>query len=101
MALRSGCFRQRSVSCLDSVDENGASAYSDDVARIAAIRAGGELVPTDSTQAVAPSLLQRLGDSALVRLGSESEPASALLVKEKAGWRIRSFQDHGPVSTNQ
>jgi len=39
----------------------------------------------------AVELVQRLGDSALVFLGPGTEPASLLLVKGEAGWRIRDY----------
>ncbi len=101
-----------SVLCLDRVDEVGSGALEDDRAAIRAAQQGGELLDplAGATWAKAPVLVERLGDSALVRLGealpgiqdasspdptpppssdSRSGPASLLLVKGEAGWRIR------------
>ena len=77
----------------------------DDQAAIRAAQQGGELPdPLASASDVGtPVLIERLGDSALVRLGEAASavddadehrlaprrPASLLLVKGEAGWRIR------------
>jgi hypothetical protein len=36
-------------------------------------------------------VVERLGDSVLVDLDPESQPASVLLMKGEAGWRIRDY----------
>jgi serine/threonine protein kinase len=92
LSRRLECFRERSVSCLDAVDGHDSAALDDDQHAIRAIQAGGEPADHHSEVAHAPVLVQRLGDSALITLDPESGPASVLLVKEEAGWRIRSFQ---------
>ena len=97
LADRSRCVRERSVICLDSVDENGSSAQRDDSALILAIRSGGE-IPTGATiSSHQPRLVERLGDSALVSLGANSDPASVLMIRSKAGWRLRSYLSGQPV----
>jgi hypothetical protein len=93
LALRQTCFRDRSILCLDGVDEASSGAFSIDAALIQQIQTGGE-IPA-STRTVAATLrlrlTERLGDTALIDLGGQSEPASILVIKTKAGWRIRDI----------
>ena len=97
------CVRELSVTCLDSVDEQGSSALRDDSALILAIRSGGEIPATAELTAPEPQLVERLGDSALVSLvslvslGRHGDPASALMIRSKAGWRLRSYLSGKPV----
>jgi hypothetical protein len=37
------------------------------------------------------AVVERLGDSVLIALGPDSRPASVLLMKGEAGWRIRDY----------
>ena len=104
---RERCLRSLSLLCLDGVDQPDSGALRDDREAVRAAQQGGELsdplVPDG--RELAPELVERLGDSALVRLtekasdastpalgsttGPPREPASLLLVKGEAGWRIR------------
>jgi hypothetical protein len=91
--LRAGCFRSASLLCLDGVVQPGSSAEDADRAAVGAVQAGGEApAPIVASQL---ELVERLGDSALVALGSsgasEKQPASLLLMKGEAGWRIRDY----------
>ena len=104
-AARDRCLRSASLLCLESVEQPDSGALRDDRELISATQRGGELtdplVPQGSV--LAPELVARLGDSALVRLvlaasGAPSpgptanplgERPSVLLVKGEAGWRIR------------
>ena len=90
VAARERCLSSLSVICLDRVDAVGSGALEDDRAAIRAAQQGGELPdPLEgATGSGAPVLIERLGDSALVRLG-DAASASLLLVKSEAGWRIR------------
>jgi tRNA A-37 threonylcarbamoyl transferase component Bud32 len=88
---RNRCIRDLSVLCLDAVVQQGSAAMDDDIALIRSIENGdGGAAALEARGAV---LVERMGDAALVRYesGPESEPASALLVKGEAGWRIRSY----------
>ena len=89
LARRSDCFRDLSELCLSDVDEHGSSAWEDDRAALSALVSQAQqpvlLAADDAT------LVQRLGDSALVSLGPGTEPASLLLLKGEAGWRIRDY----------
>jgi hypothetical protein len=88
-ARRETCFRDLSVLCLDGVDEAGSSAWEVDRAALRAVIEGGNAPRRLSlTTAV---LVERLGDSALIELGPDSDPASVLLLKGEAGWRIRDY----------
>jgi hypothetical protein len=109
---RERCLSSLSLPCLDRVDEPGSGALEDDQAVIRVAQQGGEL-PDPMAGAAGgstPVIVERLGDSALVRLGEAASgidddaprdssttaspspqrgPASLLLVKSEAGWRIR------------
>lgn len=90
VATRNRCVRDLSVLCLDAVLQQGSAAMDDDVALIQSIERGdgGEAV----LEASAVALVERMGDAALVGyVARNGEPASALLVKGEAGWRIRSY----------
>jgi tRNA A-37 threonylcarbamoyl transferase component Bud32 len=87
---RNQCIRDLSVLCLDAVLQQGSAAMADDLALIRSIEKG------DGPEAVLSvsdiSLVERIGDAALVGYSTANgEPASALLVKGEAGWRIRSY----------
>lgn len=112
LRTRDRCLSSLSVLCLDRVDEAGSGALEDDRAAIRAAQQGAELPDqlAHSANQGAPVLVERLGDSALVRVAEETSaidddpsadhsstgsaglqrgPASLLLVKGEAGWRIR------------
>ncbi|MEO8263262.1 MAG: protein kinase [Pseudolysinimonas sp.] len=86
---RDRCFRDLSVLCLDAVDQQDSSALNDDRAALDAVMDAGAPPPVvTSDEAV---IVERLGDSALIALGPDSDPASVLLLKGEAGWRIRDY----------
>lgn len=89
---RERCLRSLSLRCLDDVDQPGSSALHEDRMAITQARQGGELPsPLLAAAATAPSLVEHLGDVALVQFGVPANPAagSFLLVRSEAGWRIR------------
>ena len=90
---RERCLSSLSVPCLDWVDEAGSGALRDDQAAIRAAQQGGELPdpPVSAIDEGTPALIERLGDSALVRLGDAASNTSVLLVKGENGWRIRDL----------
>jgi len=91
VSVRDRCLRSLSVPCLDRVDEGGSSALSNDQSTIRVAEQGGELPdPLPAVTSDRPAvLIERLGDSALVRLGQAASTVSLLLVKGDGGWRIR------------
>lgn len=91
LAERSECIRSLSILCLDGVDDQTSSAYTVDSALIQQLQAGGETPSTAIVTAAAPSLVEKLGDSAIVKLGPNDNPASVLMMQTAAGWRIRGY----------
>lgn len=105
VAARERCLRSLSVLCLDAVEQQDSGALRDDRELIGAAQRGGELPDplVSDLSALSPELVERRGDSALVRLeaagsaiaspAAQREPASLLLVKGDDGWRIRDVID--------
>jgi protein tyrosine kinase len=91
IATRDHCLSSLSLRCLDGVDETGSSALDDDQAALRAAQQGGELPDPlpDVTNGSQVVLIERLGDSALVRLGGAPSDPSLLVVRSVDGWRIR------------
>jgi hypothetical protein len=86
---REGCFRELSVLCLDAVGEQGSEALEADRAALSAIlEQGAEPSELSARGAI---LTERLGASALITFAPDSDPASVLLLKGEAGWRIRDY----------
>jgi eukaryotic-like serine/threonine-protein kinase len=103
LEARNVCVRDLSVLCLDEVDQDSSGAYLADVAAIRQLEAGGKTEESAIVTASAPKLVETLGETALIDLGApdgstaqssstaQSNPASVLMIKTKAGWRIRDF----------
>ena len=89
--VRNQCIRDLSMLCLDTVLQDNSAAMDDDVALIKSIERGdgGVAVLTPLNVEIG----ERMGDAVLLtyQRGPEREPASALLVKGEAGWRIRTY----------
>ena len=93
LETRDRCIADLSVLCLDGVAQPGSAAMASDLQLIRSIQDGGE-VPAATTLASGEiTLIERLGGSALLGLGrvADGEPASVLMMKGEAGWRIRDF----------
>jgi len=90
---RDRCIRDLSVLCLDDVDQPGSAALDTDQALVRAVQDGTGAAPTWEISASQVAVAERLGNSALLDLDdpAESEPASVLLMKGEAGWRIRDY----------
>lgn len=89
LARRAECIRRLSVLCLDDVDQSGSSAAVQDRAWIDAVVAAADPPPLIS--AGGARIAERLGDSVLIVLAPDSDPASILLMRTEAGWRIRDY----------
>jgi serine/threonine protein kinase len=105
LAARTGCIRSLSVLCLDGVDDQSSSAYSADAALIEQLQGGSEIPKSAIITAAGPTLVETLGDSAILSLGPNSNPASVLMIRAEAGWRIRGYLSgiqatRSPVATN-
>ena len=77
--------------CLDGVDQQASQAFDTDAELISGIQAGGEIPDAAAIDYSAITLVERLGDTALLGLGRNSKPASVLVIKGEAGWRIRDY----------
>jgi hypothetical protein len=106
LRLRADCLRRRDTACLDGADQPGSAADDADRSRIAAAGGGGrDDGEAHLTDALGPA--RRLGDTALIELrptddggaaaggpsSPERRPASLLVVRGEAGWRIRDLMD--------
>jgi hypothetical protein len=91
LAARTNCIRDLSVLCLNDVDEPSSSAYSDDAALIEQLQGGSEIPKSAIIAAPSTGLIEMLGDSAIVSLGPSGNPASVLMIRDEAGWRIRGY----------
>lgn len=92
LAGRAQCIRDLSILCLENAVQSGSAAMDDDVALIHAIE-DGSTTGSVADQPSAMTLVERHGDAALVsyQTAVNGEPASVLLVKGEAGWRIRDY----------
>ena len=93
LAARTACLAAGSASCLTEVDQGGSAALTADTAQIQG-RQQGQLGPVSLNRSA--SLIERTGNIALVQLepsleGTDSKPASVLVVKGEAGWRLREI----------
>ena len=89
---RALCLRDRSVQCLDGVDQVDSAAMEVDRHLIRSRQRSASESGTVATRASSATIVERLGDSALVALEldqTDSVSVSLLLVKGDAGWRIR------------
>lgn len=89
LAHREQCLREASFACLAAVVQQGSAAEQEDSA---ALTAGDTralpLVPVPADAEIA--IVDLLGDGALVTVTApQTEPASVLLIRTEAGWRIR------------
>lgn len=96
LGARADCFTARSVRCLSGVDDPASAALIADSAAVQRRQKGDEIPRGSALVAPAPRLVEQLGDSALVQLdargaGAHAKPASVLMIRTKAGWRIRSY----------
>jgi len=91
--VRSDCLRELSSDCLLAVAAPDSPAFAADSALIREVVDGGEFTESAVFTRCEVVDFQRVGDTAMVvcGLGDNSEPASILLVKGEAGWRIRSY----------
>jgi hypothetical protein len=91
LAARERCLRDLSVLCLDAVGQAGSAALAEDQELVRRLQDGGEFPALPQPDRATATVVERLGDSAIVSLGPNSEPASVLLMKGEAGWRIREY----------
>jgi hypothetical protein len=86
LVARRDCLRDPSVSCLAAVDQAGSPAAAADSTVLEDPSATDGLVLPVRVE----SEVQRLGESVLLACWSaDDEPASVLVVRTEAGWRLR------------
>ncbi|PPF57313.1 serine/threonine protein kinase [Clavibacter michiganensis] len=105
LRIRATCVHDRDVSCLAGADQRGSAAEDADQALIAGGASPGAASSHEDDRVGGT---QRMGDTVLVQLlpetGSaepqeagppepERRPASLLIVRGEAGWRIRDLMD--------
>ncbi|PRY70309.1 protein kinase-like protein [Glaciihabitans tibetensis] len=110
LAERARCFEDLSVLCLRSVDQEEGALRAEDGAHILGADEGSadegstDEGSTDegSTEVggralgepfavSADALVERLGDAALVQFTANEKPASVLMIRTEAGWRLREL----------
>jgi hypothetical protein len=95
---RNRCLQELSLLCLDAVLQPGSPAYTSDAAIIRAARDGGAAEASAPLGYTEPALVEQVGGSAIIRLGADSNPASLLMIRGEAGWRIRAYLDQAAES---
>ena len=91
LTARARCFDELSQTCLDAVDQPDSSALADDAALLGGAVRTSARVPPATAKAGQVTVLDRQGDSAVVRFGLKRQPAAVLMIRNEAGWRIRSY----------
>ena len=98
LELRSQCMHDVSVICLDAVHQAQSAALAEDTYALRMMQQkGGETPDPEPLETWTAALVERTGDAALVSLQApdpERQPASVLVVKGEAGWRIREIFDY-------
>jgi hypothetical protein len=86
LEARRECLREPSTSCFAAVDQAGSPAARDDVRVLDDPSVTAELVLPVHVE----SEVQRLGESVVLACRTaDDEPASVLVVRTEAGWRLR------------
>lgn len=90
---RERCIRDLSVLCLDAVDQANSSALAEDQQLIRSLQAGAESSPVTVLDSSRLSVTESLGDTVIIgiELPADGEPASVLMMRSEAGWRIRDY----------
>lgn len=92
LARRDECFDQLDLACLESTVQPGSAAEADEVAAMGVARDGGDVPPALDGSGVA--VAAEMGSAVLVTVPyatGEREPASLLVMRGEAGWRLREF----------
>ncbi|TFD17692.1 hypothetical protein [Cryobacterium sp. TMT4-10] len=96
LGLRDRCLSAASVACLDGAEQAQSSALAADSHTVHLAQQGGAAAAAIGLASWTPVLAYRTGDVALVTLtatDAQRKPASVLVVKGEAGWRIREIFD--------
>lgn len=97
LPLRESCFRESSLLCLDEVDDLGSPIADADAAGIRRTQQSGTAELPAAYELASITLIEQNGGAALLSAelqGEKTEPASILLIRSEAGWRIREIFDY-------
>jgi hypothetical protein len=94
LSRRAACLNELSVICLDGVDQLDSAAWEADQHAVRSAQESGTPIELFDFGEDGLVLVDRMGDTALLALGTtqesdEREPASVLVIRTEAGWRIR------------
>ncbi|HEY9366392.1 MAG TPA: hypothetical protein VIP55_07150 [Agromyces sp.] len=92
LARRDECFDQLDLACIESTVQPGSAAEADEVAAMGVARDGGDVPP--ALDASGAAVAAEMGSAVLVTVPyatGEREPASLLVMRGEAGWRLREF----------
>lgn len=89
LATRERLLREQDIEGLLAVDEAGSPALAEDTAAATTPRQA-PITPT-ADAATGARVVSALGGAVLVSLAPDSDPASLLMVRGEAGWRIRHW----------
>ncbi len=92
---RAECFAALDLACLDEVVQHGSTIEADDREAMLAARDGAP-PPADGFDASSAAVTVEMGGAVLVQVSRTEvgrEPASLLVVRGEAGWRLREIFD--------
>lgn len=95
LALREECLGALDAACLEQVDQAGSAIERADLAALSGAREG-TAIPTDTFAIEAVAIAAEMGDAVLMTVpydDPEREPASLLVMRSEAGWRLRELFD--------
>lgn len=91
---RAECWTDLSVSCLEAIEQPGSAILDSDRRAIIAAHNGEEIDDLPRSWEAEISVAGAMGEAVLLRIDAlpdNSEPASALIVRGEAGWRLREI----------
>ena len=102
LAVREGCFRESSLLCLDGVDDLGSPIADADAAGIRRAQQSGTAELPAAYEPTSITLVEQNGGAALLSAhsigdaagGVNTKPASLLMIRSEAGWRLREIFDY-------
>ncbi|WP_308796328.1 serine/threonine-protein kinase [Agromyces silvae] len=94
LAVRAQCFAEADAACLDAVLQPGSGLDSADRALMAAVQTGDADAPPPELAPDGARVTGEMGGAWLVEMPyrePEREPASVLVMRSEAGWRLREI----------
>jgi len=96
LSQRARCFADLSVLCLDSVDQIDSAVSAEDSVQLSEGMTASDAEITgraleEPFEVSTSALVERLGDAAIVQFTTNGKPASVLMIRTEAGWRLREI----------